>query len=295
MATSFRLLFLSIFSLFIACSIVQTSFKPKALVLLVTKDVSASEGYVSHSPLNQSVVALLIAYFSGNTMLLLLILLTERTPRRVVSVSNFLFICGLDVAQTGLASGVTDGVMLFGDDPYNFGYLNSDISKVLTFTPLIINPVSTRSAFLGEPSTEFFIVVKSIRISDQNVALNTTLLSIDRNGIGGTNISIANPYTVMETTIYENEEVVWSIIGANSMVQFNDVICLGFGDAGSDPSADQVGAVVGGFHLMTSITIGANQLENNMLQFDLATSRLGFCSLFLEHTDCANFNFTSSA
>ena len=98
---------------------------------------------------------------------------------------------------------MTDGVMLFGDDPYNFGYLNSDISKVLTFTPLIINPVSTRSAFLGEPSTEFFIVVKSIRISDQNVALNTTLLSIDRNGIGGTNISIANPYTVMETTIYE--------------------------------------------------------------------------------------------
>ena len=95
--------------------------------------------------------------------------------------------------------------------------------------------------------------------------------------------------------VLQNEEVVWSIIGANSMVQFNDVICLGFGDAGSDPSADQVGAVVGGFHLMTSITIGAHQLENNMLQFDLATSRLGFCSLFLEHTDCANFNFTSSA
>ena len=40
-------------------------------------------------------------------MLLLSIPLMERTPRRVVSVSNFLFICGLDVAQTGLASGVT--------------------------------------------------------------------------------------------------------------------------------------------------------------------------------------------
>ncbi|MQL41723.1 hypothetical protein EI012_27875, partial [Escherichia coli] len=92
-------------------------------------------------------------------------------PGRVVSVPNFLFICGSKVVQDGLASGVkgmaglgrtkvslpsqfssafsfhrkfaiclssstgTDGVIFFGDGPYN---LNMDVSKVLTFTPLII-------------------------------------------------------------------------------------------------------------------------------------------------------------
>ncbi|KAK7268902.1 hypothetical protein RIF29_21611 [Crotalaria pallida] len=297
------------------------------------------------------------------------------SPGRVVSVPKFLFICGSKVVQDGLATGVTgmaglgrtkvslpsqfssafsfprkfaiclsaytssDGVMFFGDGPYN---LNQDVSKVLTFTPLITNKVNTVSGFLGEPSVEYFIGVKSIRVSGKKVPLNNTLLSIDQNsGIGGTKISTVNPYTVLETTIYkavseafvkelgapkvapvapfgtcyatkdisfsrmgpdvpaidlvlQNEEVVWPIIGANSMVRFDDVICLGFVDAGSNPSTSQVGFVVGGSHPMTSITIGAHQLENNLLQFDLARSRLGFRSLFLEHDNCANFNFTSS-
>ena len=79
------------------------------------------------------------------------------------------------------------------------------------------------------------------------------------------------------------------------MVYVNDVICLGFVDAGSSPSVAQVGFVAGGSHPRTSITIGAHQLENNLLQFDLATSRLGFRSIFFDHSNCANFNFTSSA
>lgn len=296
------------------------------------------------------------------------------TPTKVVSVPNFLFICGSKVVQNGLAKGVTgmaglgrtrvslpsqfssafsfhrkfaicltansgaDGVMFFGDGPYN---LNQDVSKVLTYTPLITNPVSTApSAFLGEPSVEYFIGVKSIKVSEKNVPLNTTLLSINKNGVGGTKISTVNPYTVMETTIYKavadafvkslgaptvspvapfgtcfatkdisfsrigpgvpaidlvlQNGVEWPIIGANSMVQFDDVICLGFVDAGSNPKASQVGFVNGGSHPVTSITIGAHQLENNLLKFDLAASRLGFRSLFLEHDNCQNFRFTSS-
>ncbi|KAI4317941.1 hypothetical protein L6164_025764 [Bauhinia variegata] len=297
-------------------------------------------------------------------------------PGRAVSVPNFLFICGSNVVQEGLPNGVTgmagfgrtkvslpsqfasafslyrkfaiclssstgsDGVIFFGNSPYN---LNMDVSKSLTYTPLLKNPVSTAvSSFLGEPSVEYFIGVKSIKVSGKTVPLNTTLLSIDSNGIGGTKISTVNPYTVMETTIYkavtdafvqslgvrtiahvapfgtcysvydisfsrmgpdvpsidlvlQNKNVVWSIIGANSMVRVNnDVICLGFVDAGSNPSSSLVGFVNGGSKPVTSITIGAHQLENNLLQFDLATSRLGFSSLFLEHTNCANFNFTSS-
>lgn len=294
---------------------------------------------------------------------------------RFVSVPNFLFICGSSVVQNGLAKGVKgmaglgrtkvslpsqfssafsfknkfaiclgtlDGVLFFGDGPY---LLNTDESKNLIFTPLLTNPVSTApSSFLGEKSDEYFIGVKSIRVSGKNVKLNTTLLSIDQNGFGGTKISTVNPYTIMESSIYkavadafvkalnvstvepvapfgtcfasqsisssrmgpdvpsidlvlQNENVVWNIIGANAMVRINDkdVICLGFVDAGSDfAKTSQVGFVAGGSKPMTSITIGAHQLENNLLQFDLATSRLGFRSLFLEHDNCGNFNFTSS-
>eukprot|EP00257_Ricinus_communis_P017236 XP_015575634.1 basic 7S globulin [Ricinus communis] len=71
--------------------------------------------------------------------------------------------------------------------------------------------------------------------------------------------------------------------GANSIVQVSDdVLCLGLIDGGSNPR--------------TSIVIGGYQVENNLLQFDLATSRLGFSSLlFGRMTTCANFNFTSVA
>ncbi|KAM1380189.1 hypothetical protein ACFX2I_021950 [Malus domestica] len=70
---------------------------------------------------------------------------------------------------------------------------------------------------------------------------------------------------------------------ANSMVYVsNDVLCLGFVDGGEKPR--------------TSIVIGGHQLEDNLLQFDLATSRLGFSSsLLFSRTTCGNFNFTSNA
>ncbi|KAJ1398917.1 Xylanase inhibitor, C-terminal [Sesbania bispinosa] len=433
-SAKFFILF-SFLSLIISSSIAQTSFRPKALVLPVTKDVSSSapqyvtrikqrtplvpvkltvdlgggyfwvnceKGFVSSTSkparcgsaqcslfrshgcsgekicgnIPSNTVTGVSTYGDIHTDVVSLQSTDGNNPGRVVSVPNFLFICGSNVIQEGLASGVTgmaglgrtkvslpsqfasafsfhrkfaiclssstgieDGVIFFGDGPYN---LNMDVSKVLTFTPLITNPVSTVTSSSGEPSAEYFIGVKSIRVSGKKIPLNTTLLSIDRNGIGGTKISTVNPYTIMESTIYkavaeafvkavgaptiapvapfstcfaskdisssrmgpdapsidlvlQNENVMWSIIGANSMVRLEDVICLGFVDAGSNPSTSQVGSVVGGSHPMTSITIGAHQLENNLLQFDLATSRLGFRSLFLEHTNCANFNFTSSA
>ncbi|CAN0886867.1 Probable aspartic proteinase GIP2 [Linum grandiflorum] len=58
-----------------------------------------------------------------------------------------------------------------------------------------------------------------------------------------------------------------------------DVLCLGFVDGGANPR--------------TSIVIGGHQLEDNLLQFDVANSRLGFSSSLLSRqTNCANFNFT---
>ncbi|XP_043717413.1 probable aspartic proteinase GIP2 [Telopea speciosissima] len=81
----------------------------------------------------------------------------------------------------------------------------------------------------------------------------------------------------------------WMIFGANSMVQVNDnVLCLGFmkASAGSTVSTK----------LRAAIVIGGYQLENNLLEFDLAKSRLGFSSsLLFRQTTCANYNFTSTA
>jgi hypothetical protein len=225
------------------------------------------------------------------------------------------------------------GVVFFGDGPYVL-LPGIDASKLLIYTPLILNPVSTASGYFeGEPSTDYFIGVKSIKINENVVPLNASLLSINREGYGGTKISTVNAYTVMETTIYnavtdsfvrelakanvprvasvapfgacfnsknigstrvgpavpqidlvlQSKNVYWRIFGANSMVQVkDDVLCLGFVDGGVNPR--------------TSIVIGGHQLEDNLLQFDLAASRLGFSSsLLFRQTTCANFNFTSKS
>ncbi|WVY96631.1 hypothetical protein V8G54_028782 [Vigna mungo] len=206
------------------------------------------------------------------------------------------------------------GVAFFGDGPYVL-LPNIDAAQLLTFTPLLVNPVSTASAFSqGEPSAD------------------TTLLSINSEGVGGTKISSVNPYTELEASIFKavteafvkasaarnitrvagvapfevcfssnnvvgtrlgasvptielvlhNQKTIWRIFGANSMVSVSDdVLCLGFVNGGEKPR--------------TSIVIGGYQLENNLLQFDLAASRLGFSSLlFGSRTTCANFNFTST-
>ncbi|PSR92693.1 Aspartic peptidase protein [Actinidia chinensis var. chinensis] len=286
-------------------------------------------------------------------------------PRRVVSIRRFPFTCGTTSLLQGLDDGVqgmaglgitnismpaqfasafrfpkifavclssstgSHGIIFFGDGPYVLKP-NVDVSKPLTYTPLIINPVSTASAFpLGEASADYFIGVTSVRINNKIVPLNKTLLSIDEAGRGGTRFSTVNPYTVMETSIYkaftrtfveqlsgatrvasvapfefcyksnsfaatqlgprvpridlvlQSTSVFWSIFGANSMVamRHQDVLCLGFVDGGVDP--------------ISSIVIGGHQIDDNLLQFDLARLRLGFSSSLLSRkTTCSDFNLT---
>ncbi|PIN06395.1 Aspartyl protease [Handroanthus impetiginosus] len=290
-------------------------------------------------------------------------------PGRSVTVPRFIFSCAPTFLLQGLASGATglaglgrariafpsqfasafsfrrkfavclssstssNGVIFFGDGPYNF-LPNIEVSQSLRFTPLFINPVSTAAASSqGEPSTEYFIRVNSIRINNNPITINNTLLTIDSQGNGGTKISTVNTYTLLESSIYreftaayireaaarnisrvagvapfdvcfssqnvgstrvgpavpfidlvlQGQNAVWTITGSNSMVQANDnVLCLGFLDGGSNPR--------------TSIVIGGYQFEDNLLQFDLAASRMGFSSTLLgRSTTCANFNFTSNA
>ncbi|KAF9619889.1 hypothetical protein IFM89_009671 [Coptis chinensis] len=224
----------------------------------------------------------------------------------------------------------TSGVIFFGNGPYVMEP-NIDISTSLIYTPLLRNPVSTASGYTtGDKSTDYFIGVKSIKVNGKPISLNATLLSIQSNGFGGTKFSTLRPYTVLETSIYnsltrafveeskltrvasvapfefcfdpknvastrvgpgvpsidlvlQSESVFWRIFGANSMVRLRDgVLCLGFVDGGSNPR--------------TSIVIGGHQMGDNLLQFDIATSRLGFSSsLLFRRTTCSNFNFTSNA
>ncbi|CAL5395546.1 unnamed protein product [Camellia sinensis] len=267
-------------------------------------------------------------------------------PGKVVSVPHFLFVCGSTFLLEGLAIGVkgmlpqkvrylfelfNNGVTIFGDGPYVF-LPGIDASDSLSYTPLILNPVSTASAYsVGDASSDYFIGVQSIKINEKTVPINTSLLTIDSEGSGGNKISTVNAYTILETSIYkavtkffikelsgvsrvasvapfkacfnsnnisstrvgpavpsidlllQSESVFWRIFGTNSMVQVSDdVLCLGFVDGGAKPR--------------TSIVIGGYQVEDNLLQFDLAASKLGFSSsLLFRQTNCANFNFTSNA
>ena len=280
-------------------------------------------------------------------------------PKNAVTVPHFLFSCAPESLLRGLAGGAegvaglghggiglptllstalnftrkfavclppstaTTGVIFFGDGPYVF-FPGIDVSKLLTFTPLIKYPTRV---YATEKTYDYFIRVKSILINGKQVSNNG-----NGNGIGGAKISTVSPYTLLETSIYnsftnlflkemmaqnvtrvspvpplgvcfsrkppagalswlaipvidlvlQNEKVFWRIFETNSMVVMgDDAVCLGFLD--------------GGVNQRTAIVIGGFQLEDNLLQFDLESSRLGFTSsLLLRETSCAYFNFTSS-
>ncbi|XP_062105010.1 probable aspartic proteinase GIP2 [Humulus lupulus] len=291
-------------------------------------------------------------------------------PGKVVSVPKFIFTCAPTFISEGLASGAvgvaglgrntialpslfsaafsfpkklavclssTNGVVFFGNSPYELSP-GIDVSKSLTYTPLIRNPVNLIGGSVGESSSEYFIGVKSIKVDGKPVSVNSSLLSFDVDGNGGTKISTVDPYTTLETSIYntvvnafvnalavrnvhkvaavapfgacfnakdiglsragpmvppiefvlQSEKVVWRVTGANSMVRVsNEVLCLGFVDGGP---LHFVGWGIKS--TPTAIVIGGHQIEDNLLQFDLATSRLGFSSSLLSRQlSCSNFKF----
>ncbi|KAH7522375.1 hypothetical protein FEM48_Zijuj07G0131700 [Ziziphus jujuba var. spinosa] len=153
------------------------------------------------------------------------------TTGKPVSVPKFLFVCGKTSQLKGLASGVkgivglgrsnlglpsqfysafslkkkfavclsssttSEGVVFFGDGPY-YTLAHRDFSQALAYTPLIVHPTNSKSS-------EYYIGVESIKIGDKAVHLNTSLLSIAKDGSGGTRISTVEPYTVLHSAIYK--------------------------------------------------------------------------------------------
>ncbi|CAJ2658438.1 unnamed protein product [Trifolium pratense] len=214
------------------------------------------------------------------------------------------------------------GGLFFGGVPQK-----SSFSKFqLTTIPLIINPFSTAPIFtLGEASYEYFIDVKSIKVNGEVLNFKSSLLSIDNKGNGGTKISTMHSFTLLHSSIYKplvrkfvkkasdrkikkvasvapfkacfdlstigrtnagldvptvdlvlQGGVEWKIFGGNSMVLVNKkVACFGFVDGGKETR--------------TSIVIGGHILEDNLLEFDLVSSKLGFSSsLLLHNARCSN-------
>ncbi|EEE63670.1 hypothetical protein OsJ_18488 [Oryza sativa Japonica Group] len=217
------------------------------------------------------------------------------------------------------------GVVIFGDAPYVF-QPGVDLSKSLIYTPLLVNPVSTGGVSTkGDKSTEYFVGLTRIKVNGRAVPLNTTLLAINKKGVGGTKLSTVTPYTVLETSIhkavtdafaaetsmiprvpavapfklcydgskvagtrvgpavptvelvFQSEATSWVVFGANSMVATKGgALCLGVVD--------------GGVASETSVVIGGHMMEDNLLEFDLVGSRLGFSSsLLFRQTTCNNF------
>ncbi|KAL1369117.1 probable aspartic proteinase GIP1 [Arachis hypogaea] len=299
---------------------------------------------------------------------------------QLISLSNYTFSCapsyfvkGLPTGVTGLAAlgrsklsvqsqfgsalttshslaicfpGSTEstGVAFFGTHGPYFVFSKSnkiDLSKNLTYTPLIHNPIGITDDFpISPPHNEYYIGLTSIRVNGQHVPINASLLTINKEyGIGGTKITTRIPYTLLEPSIYkaftelfikeasssrfnltvtnpmkpfkvcysakglmvtnkgpkvpiidfvlDRENVVWRIMGANSMVRVKnkkvDLWCLGFMD--------------GGVKEKTSIVMGGKQLEENLVQFDVESNRLGFFSLLTFHhsLSCADFKVTDFA
>lgn len=226
------------------------------------------------------------------------------------------------------------GVAFFGTTgPYNF-YPEIDLSQHLYYTPLLLNQVVSKKKKYSNKANEYFIGLAFVNVNGKALEFDQTLLDINAKGRGGTMLSTVTPYTVLQRTIFKalteafvNESAalnltvtspvkpfrvcynaddvpgmhtgpavptidlvlqdgqIWRIFGSNSMVRIFrndvDVWCLGFVDGGSKPRA--------------SIVIGGHQMQDNLLQFDLGSKKLGFSSsLLVYNTMCANFNFTTN-
>ncbi|TKY62469.1 Basic 7S globulin [Spatholobus suberectus] len=196
-------------------------------------------------------------------------------------------------------------------------------SKIdLTYTPLVVNPVADTVVTDNlQPSDEYFVNLTSIRINGKALPVNASILTVDQNGFGGTKISTAEPYTVLESSIYKlfvqlfvNESIAFNVTVTEAVEPFG--VCYPASELTETrvgpavPTVDLVmhsedvfwrifggnsmvriekgggdvwclGFVDGGTRRRTPVVIGGHQLEDNLVQFDLEDNRFGFTSSLL--------------
>ncbi|OIT19392.1 PREDICTED: basic 7S globulin-like [Nicotiana attenuata] len=218
-----------------------------------------------------------------------------------------------------------NGIIYIGQSPYLFspGY---DASRDLIYTPIIT--YSPSSIYINRPSSEYYIQVSSIKINGKALPLNKTLLSLDKNGNGGTRISTTLPYTVLETSIYNAvikafvKEMPKEVRSVPAVQPFTT--CFNSRDVGMSRlgySAPEINFVLhkqnvhwkitGANSLVEvsgdviclafverrqesgqSVIVGGFQMQDNLIEFDLSKKRIGFSnSLFFRQTMCSNQGF----
>ncbi|MCD9559306.1 hypothetical protein HAX54_017182 [Datura stramonium] len=218
------------------------------------------------------------------------------------------------------------GVIFIGSDPYyTYNPKKVDISKNLVYTKLIKND---RGFLLSD---KYYLQVSSIRVAGQDVPLNKTLLSINKkNGVGGTKISTATPFTILHNTFYDAVKTAF-IEALSKNVTLVEPPTNQFGtcfssknikstNTGPDvPVIDIVLHKPSAFWRIygtnsvvqvskdvlclsfvrqdqtwePSIVIGGHQLEENLLVFDLQRKNIGFSSsLKLQQTSCSQYDNT---
>ncbi|KAI3514003.1 hypothetical protein L1887_12319 [Cichorium endivia] len=219
------------------------------------------------------------------------------------------------------------GDIFIGGGPYYMPPRAEDQSLSLVTTPLLLNPAGTAQIQSdGDLSNQYFINVKNIEISGKRVAFSPSLLSFDKNGVGGTKISTTVPYTILHAAIYKRlvkdfikEALLNNIKRVKSVAPFG--ACFDSKTAPNTitgpavPNIDLVleGSTVrmrlygansmvmakknviclafidGGARPTTSIVLGGHQLENYLLEFDLTASTLGLSSsLLVWNTSCSH-------
>ncbi|KAL8171319.1 hypothetical protein V2J09_023123 [Rumex salicifolius] len=100
-------------------------------------------------------------------------------------------------------SNGVNGLVYFGGGPYVLPPSTVDLSKLMVKTPLVSNSKSYMNAYEpADPAMEYYIKINSVQIDGAAVRLNSSLLSIDGRGDGGTKLSTMVHYTKLHSAIY---------------------------------------------------------------------------------------------
>ncbi|KAF9622173.1 hypothetical protein IFM89_030031 [Coptis chinensis] len=164
------------------------------------------------------------------------------------------------------------GAIFFGDEPYSTFPSGTKLSTVA--------PYSILETSIYKALTETFIR----EVVSRNITRVASVAPFGACFSSKSIVSIRGRLQVPSIDlVLQSKSVTWPIYPTNSLVKVSDdVMCLGFIDGNSVEDVDN--------KPRASIVLGGYQLENNFIQFDLATSRVGFTSMPYEFTaGCANF------
>ncbi|RZC67025.1 hypothetical protein C5167_010710 [Papaver somniferum] len=188
---------------------------------------------------------------------------SNKLPGPYVTARKFSFGCGSTSLLKGLANGVK-GMAGFG--PFGVSVPSQlslafriDLSTSFTYTPFYTN--ATGIIHLSITFGIFIEKAKSLNIT-RVASVAPFGVCFDSKNMISTRLGALVPEINL---VLHTDRVVWRIFGSNSMVRVSDkVSCLGFVDGGNE----------------ACLVIGGYQLENNLLEFNLAKMRKMHIDLF---------------